>query len=137
MDRCAQLREEFSQEPLGKALGASLAELSVGRAIVTCRPHRLCTIRTGIVQGGIIVALADFAGVYAAMTVMTDGHAPASSLHTHFLRPVSEGELLTATATVMNRSRSRILVEVAVMGSNALKARTVAEFACPRRPTVI
>ena len=75
----------------------------------------------------------DFAGVYAAMTRIPDGHTPAVSLSIHFLRPVKLGETVTAKAKVINDSARSILTLVEVSGSDGkLKANATISFSKPR-----
>lgn len=132
MDRLQELRQRFVVEPYVGALGAKLKEITHGRAVLSCRPHRLLTVAGGLVQGGATASLIDFAGVYAAMSVIPAGHTPASSMHVTFLRPVREGEELVIEATVVHTGRRRIVTEVRVVGEGKLKARASVEFFRPR-----
>lgn len=136
MDRIGELRERFTQEPLGKALGAELLYLEAGRAMVKVPVRGDFLIVDGIVQGGITTAVADFAGVYAAMADLPSGHTPAGQISIDFFRPVRAGEIMHAHAKVTHRTRRSLWVDVTVAGgmecNGEEKAFARIHFAKPR-----
>lgn len=134
MDRLGALMRRFTQEPLVKTLEASLVDLRDGTASIEMTVLQAHAIVGDIAQGGVTAALADFAGVYAAMTKIEDGHTPAVSLDIHFLRPVRVGETVVAKATVINDSKNAVLTLVHVHGKvdGKLKASATISFKKPR-----
>jgi uncharacterized protein (TIGR00369 family) len=118
MTRLDELRSRFQEEPLGKLLGAKLDELEDGSAVVSAPASEGTTIVGGIVQGGITTVLADYAGVYSAMTRIPAGHTPAAQISIHFFRPIRLGETICAKARVENESRSSLFVSVDVYASD-------------------
>lgn len=132
MDRLRELKDRFIKEPFVTTLRARLIRLEPGEADVVCTPESALTVAGGIVQGGATASLADFAGVYAAMSAIPSGHTPATSMTLSFLRPVMEGEEVLISAKVVNTSRTRILTSVTVTVGVALKAVAIIEFARPR-----
>ena len=134
MDRLGALMSRFTQEPLVKTLGAKLIDLREGTASVEMTVLEAHTIVGGIAQGGVTSMLADFAGVYASMTKIPEGHTPAVSLDIHFLRPVKLGETMVAKAMVINDSKSSVLTLVHVTGKDdgKLKAVATVSFKKPR-----
>ena len=118
MDRISSLRIRFEKEPLGRALEAALIELKNGLAIVSTTIRQEHLIVGGVAQGGITTVIADFAGVYAAMSVIPEGHTPAVQINLSLLRPIKEGEEVRGIGQVKNKSKTSILVEVQVLGSN-------------------
>jgi acyl-CoA thioesterase len=114
VDRLEELWERFKNEPLVKLLDARLPYLGNGKARVFASVRDEWLIVNGIVQGGVITAIADFAGVYAAMTLLPSGHAPCANINIDFLRPVTKNDLIEATANVLYDRPRSIIVEVRV-----------------------
>lgn len=134
MNRLEELAERFKNEPLVKWLGASLEWLEEGRAVVAVPVCKNFLIMEKVVQGGIIATVADFAGVYAAMSKIPAGHTPATNLNILFFRPIGEDETIWADATVINESRSFVVVSVDLTGGagGKLKAHATISFAKPK-----
>ncbi len=118
MTREEQLRWRFMhEEPLAQDMGAVLLDLEVGYAVIEVPIVNELMIREQIVQGGIGVVVADFAGVYAAMMELQDAHAPARQMHFYLERPILATDgVIRAEARVVNTSASSITVEVVVVG---------------------
>ena len=133
MGRLEELRQRFSEEPLVGFLGAELRELSDGHATLVVPVKKEFLIVGGIVQGGIVTAVADYAGVYAAMTRIPRGHTPALHIGINFLRPVLMGDVMWATARVENESKTMLVTDVEVFGTdNKRKATASIIFSKPR-----
>lgn len=133
MGRLEELRQRFSEEPLVAFLGAELRELGDGRAVLVVPVKQEFLIVGGIVQGGIVTAVADYAGVYAAMTRIPSGHTPALHIGINFLRPVLMGDVMWAAARVENESKTTLVVSVEVFGTdNKRKATASIIFSKPR-----
>lgn len=131
-ERLAELNERFKQEPYAKHLGAELTELTINHAVVRATAKDDVLVVNGVAQGGFIVSIADFAGVYAAMAALPSGHTPLGSLHMHFLRPVKAGEEIEARGQVINISKRSVLVWVNVYGGEGMrkvKARATCDYA--------
>jgi len=132
MTRLEELRSRFEQEPLGQLLEARLEVLEDGRAVISVPAKPEMMIVGGVAQGGVTTAVADYAGVYAAMTRIAAGHTPAVQISINFLRPVGLGETMRAEALVVNESRRQIVTNVEVRGRNGkLKALATVLFAKP------
>ncbi|KKT80773.1 MAG: hypothetical protein A3B99_03870 [Candidatus Yanofskybacteria bacterium RIFCSPHIGHO2_02_FULL_44_12b] len=126
-ERIDQLRQRFDTEPLVIFMDIKLEKIGKGYAVLTAliRPEFLIAGKR-IVQGGVIDVIADFAGVYAAMSTIPvseeEFHTPAQTLTTHFLRPISGDEhLIRAVALVSDETRGHVIVNV--------DTYTAAEFA--------
>lgn len=93
-DRFEHVRASFARQGLMRTLGALLEELTDGAC--TIRARRLeGTQQAGFLHAGVMAALADTAGGYAAYTLMD----PADDVLTvefklNFLRPVRGRELI-------------------------------------------
>ncbi len=137
MDRLEELRLNFEAEPLGKQLNAKLEDLGGGHAVVSARPGDDALIaKVGIVQGGVIAAVADYAGVYAAMSVIPAGHTPCSNISINLFRPVRRGALIEAISVVHGETRSQLFVSVLVRDADANKdvALAMLTFVKPKTP---
>ena len=118
MERLESLKAHFTNEPFAKFLKATLDVLKYGYAVVSAPVSENFLIVDGIVQGGVITAVADFAGVYASMSTLSEGHTPAAQINIHFLRPIGRDGIIQAVGQVENESRSAMLVAVNVYGSD-------------------
>jgi uncharacterized protein (TIGR00369 family) len=135
MDRLTELRRQFAAEPLATGFGATLDALSDGEAAVSYVAKDEHAIVVGIIQGGITTVIADYAGVYAAMSRIAAGHTPAKHIAIELLRPVRPGETITATARVVAETRASIVTAVDVRNENgAQKAVATVAFAKPKHP---
>src|SRR3989344_318660 len=133
MGRLEELRQRFKSEPLGIHFGATLGHFEAGHAVVSVNVKDEFLIVDGIVQGGITTAIADFAGVYAAMSKLETGHTPAMNINIYFLSPIKTGETITAVADVINESRRTILTRVDVFNQDREnKAYATILFAKPK-----
>ena len=128
MDRIGELKERFTQEPLGIALGAVLTHLSPGKATVCVPVRDDFLIVDGIVQGGVTTVVADFAGVYAAMADLPSGHTPAGQIAIDFFRPFKAGDTMYAEAKVVSDTRSSLWVHVTVTGDDFSKPKAFARI---------
>lgn len=98
-------------------LNVSLVDLSEGRACfrMSVRPEYLQGAK--IMQGGLIVALADEAIAHAMMTQLNpDEGLTTIELKSNFLAGVTDGELL-AEATVFKKGQSLIIGDCLVKDS--------------------
>lgn len=133
MDRLTELRLRFAQEPLATGFGVSLDALADGSAALSYVAKDEHAIVGGIIQGGITTVVADYAGVYAAMTRIAAGHTPARRISIELLRPVRPGDVLIATAIVVAETKASVITSVDVRDANgAQKAVANVTFAKPR-----
>ncbi len=133
MDRIEELRQKFLAEPLAQFLGLTLDDLRPGHATIGMTPRPETLTASGIVQGGIIAALADYAGVYAAMASVPAGFTPAVNINVNCFRPVMGGETVVADARVANDSRITILTIVEIRSSDGkCKSLSTIQFAKPK-----
>jgi acyl-coenzyme A thioesterase PaaI-like protein len=123
--RLDELRAMFVQEPFAKTLGASLDMIGTGRAVVSLTLAEPLAIANGIAQAGVTLSLGDYAGVYAAMSVLHAGHVPASDCSGYFTRPVKVGGVMRARARVEDCTKSCIAVHVTVsVGGRRVSTQT-------------
>lgn len=102
--------------PFAELLGIRPGESAngVGTAYMTVADrHRQ---RAGAVQGGILVALADYAFFRACRSVLNDGeHAVTIELKLNFIAPAREGEL-TARSSIKSRGGRIIVGDMEITG---------------------
>jgi len=104
----------FDANPLARLLGGRLlqADPAAGRLVLSFEPPEVFVQGAGVLQGGAIGAMLDFAATFAAMLALPDGQSLAtSSLTTTFLRAAPAGRYL-ATGRVEKRGR-RLVVATA------------------------
>jgi len=137
LERHDELARRFEQEPFARTLGATLQVFHNGKAylLVGSVPQHVCIVG-GVAQGGYTTSLADYAGVYAAMTLLPEGHTPCKRISIDLLRPVACGENIIAFGEVVNESRTEILVQAKVYAAatpEKPKAVATLTFAKPRK----
>lgn len=88
---------------------------------VTVEEFHLRTL--GMLHGGVTAALLDTAVGFAAITVAPPGHHVVTvQLNINFVRPVMQGERLTAEATVLHGGRKTAVVQGEVLTSAGERA---------------
>ncbi len=71
--KISEVRESFGRQGLMSSIGATFKELSHGRCTIDLPFSELVSQQQGFFHGGVIDALADVAGGYAAMTLFLIG----------------------------------------------------------------
>ena len=101
--------EGADEGPFARLLGIRVLESDQGkgRSAMEVREHHLQT--AGVVQGGLVVTLADHAIYLAVRSLLAPGEASVTvELKVNFIAPAKDGELI-AEARVVSRG-NRILV---------------------------
>lgn len=101
--------------PLAKTLGMRTETYGAGKVVMTVDwAPALCTAN-GILHGGVLMALADSAGAACALLNLPEGATGTTTIEskTNFLGAVRSGPV-TATATVLHRGGTTIVVETLV-----------------------
>ena len=113
-----QESQEGQDGPFAELLGIRPGESAdgVGTAFMTVADqHRQ---RAGVVQGGILVALADYAFFRACRSVLKEGeHAVTIELKLNFIAPARDGEL-TARSAIKNRGGRIIVGDMEIFGAD-------------------
>jgi uncharacterized protein (TIGR00369 family) len=118
-------RERFAAVPIARALGMRLDAQSSGEAAVSMDAREDLLQDEGVVQGGVVSALADAAAVHALYPGLPDGVTMTSiEFKINFLRPALPGRgPLVARARVVQRGRRVGLADVEVSQSDRLVAK--------------
>lgn len=97
----------FDANPMARALGTELraADLAAGTVTLAFEPDPLFIQGTGVIQGGALTAMLDFAMAFATLAQLPVGASCATvNLNTAFLRPAPRGRYL-AHGEVERRGR--------------------------------
>lgn len=116
-------------------VGARFAEVEEGRVVVELDAHAGHQHQGGVVQGGIITAIADAAMGVSLMTLQESGMANVTiELKVNFIRPVVEGRL-RAAGRVVAMKKSVLFAEADVFDAEGrLVARASSTcLAVPRK----
>lgn len=98
-----------------ETIGARIAEVEDGRAVVELDVHAGHRHEGGVVQGGIITQIADAAMGMSLMTRQDDGMANTTiELKINFLRPVVDGRL-RAIGRVVDMRKALLFSEADVV----------------------
>lgn len=101
--------------PLARTLGIRTDAYSPDEVVLSLEwAPELCTV-SGILHGGVIMALADSAGAACALLNLPDGATGTTTIEskTNFLGAVTGGRV-SATATALHRGGTTVVVETAV-----------------------
>ena len=106
-----RLLDNFSRQPLMATYGATITAMARGFMEITVGPKDILLRRGGLFHGGVIAALADSAGGYAAATFL---EAPGSfltvELKINFLNPAKGNRLITR-GKVLKAGRTLTIVQ--------------------------
>jgi acyl-CoA thioesterase len=106
-----------------RQLGIELVDIKPGYAQMTMAIRPEMANGHGIGHGGMTFSLADTAMAYASNS--RNQRAVAQSITVHFLAPTHPGDLLTATATEVNRTQRTGIYDVVVTNQ---KSERIAVF---------
>jgi uncharacterized protein (TIGR00369 family) len=100
------VRSSFARQGLMTLLGARLEAIEPGRVVIAVPNTPALTQQAGLFHGGVIGALADSAGGYAALSLMPAGSEVVTvEYKINFMRGAA-GAVLRATGDVLRPGRS-------------------------------
>nr|WP_279338747.1 PaaI family thioesterase [Sphingomonas sp. BGYR3] len=101
----------FDASPIARALGMKIISLCDAGAVVEFSPDGTFLQGAGVMQGGAIAAMLDYAMIVSVMAAMPSGASPATTnLDLVCLRPAPLGAF-RAEATIRRRTRSVIFAQ--------------------------
>ncbi len=109
-------------------IGGELTDLGDGYAQLAfeIRPHH--TQHLGVVHGGAIATLADHCGWYAVISQLEKGFTSVTiELKINYLKP-AKGEILTAEAKVVNRTKRTAFTTIEIFAKDTLVAFATATY---------
>ena len=131
------VRESFAKQGLMGVFGAWLLDVAPGRVTIELPVSPRLTQQHGLFHGGVIGAIADSAGGYAALSLMPAGSDVVTvEYKINFMRGAT-GPLLRATGQVIRPGRTITVVRIdCVSGpTDALEACAVLQATFMRVPT--
>jgi len=110
-----EIRDSFARQGLMRTVGAVLAEVAAGRCAIELPFSEAVSQQQGFFHGGIIAAVGDNAGGYAALSLMPEASEVVTlEYKVNFLRPAL-GERLVAEGVVLRSGRQVTVTRVDVM----------------------
>ena len=110
-----EIRNSFARQGLMRTVGAVLAEVAAGRCAIELPFSEAVSQQQGFFHGGIIAAVGDNAGGYAALSLMPEASEVVTlEYKVNFLRPAL-GERLVAEGVVLRSGRQVTVTRVDVM----------------------
>ena len=109
-------------------IGGELTDLGDGYAQLAFEicPHH--TQHLGVVHGGAIATLADHCGWYAVISQLERGFTSVTiELKINYLKP-AKGEILTAEAKVVNRTKRTAFTTIEIFAKDTLVAFATATY---------
>lgn len=107
----------IDSNPMAIALGAELLGVDAAAGVVELafEPAPLFIQGTGVLQGGAVTAMLDFAMAFATLAHLPPHHSCATvNLNTAFLRPAPQGRYV-ATGTVERRGKALAFTHARLM----------------------
>jgi uncharacterized protein (TIGR00369 family) len=113
------VRESFARQGLMGHLGAWLLDVAPGHVTIELPLASKLTQQAGHFHGGVIGAVADSAGGYAALSLMPVGSEVVTvEYKINFMRPAA-GPLLRATADVIRPGKTITVVRIECLAGEA------------------
>ncbi len=119
--RCADTM--WAEDGASQAMGMQIVSVREGCAVVSMTVRETMVNGHGMCHGGMIFSLADSAFAFACNS--QNFVAVASGACIDYLQPASAGDVLTASASMVNQGKKTGLYDVAVSDQNN---RIIAQF---------
>ena len=123
-----------TSSPLARDLGAELLALdtAAGTALLAFTPPPACLQGAGVLQGGVVAMLLDFAMAFAAHAALADRERAFATacLSVSFLRPAPPGRYL-ARGHVLRAGRTLLFAEAALTAEAAADPVATASAVMP------
>jgi uncharacterized protein (TIGR00369 family) len=119
--------DNFSGVPVNRLFGYTIISRSSEGAAISMKARPEYAQEAGVVQGGLLSAIADTAAVYAFLPDLDENQIMTSiEFKMNFLRPVEpDGEPIVARSKVLKRGRSVGVCDVEVTQANNLMAKGI------------
>jgi uncharacterized protein (TIGR00369 family) len=111
----ARVRDSFARQPAMRLIGASMTRLEAGYCEIELPYREDLTQQHGLFHGGIVSAIADTAGGYAAYTLFPAGDSVLTVEYKINLLAPGTGDKLVACARVKKAGRTLTVCEFEVM----------------------
>jgi len=109
-----RIKHSFDKQGFQKTLGVNLDSVTAGKISLSCEKKISLTQQMGYIHGGVIGAIADTAGGYAAMSIIPKNYNIVTAEYKiNFLRP-AVGDKIIAKGKVIKSGKKIIVTEVEV-----------------------
>ncbi|MBQ3391786.1 MAG: PaaI family thioesterase [Lachnospiraceae bacterium] len=126
-DMLKRVQEGINNQSLARMLGFKAEKAEEGVAVISIEKRDDLLQQTGTLHGGVIGALMEAAGGYAALTVLPEGQSLIGvEYKVNFLRAITADKAY-AKATVLKRGRQLIVLDVEAYneGSDKIAAKMI------------
>lgn len=126
-DMIRRVQKGIDSQSFAQLLGLTVEEAEEGRVVVSCRRRPELLQQTGLLHGGVISALCEASGAYAALTVIPEDQSIIGvECKVNLLRPVTADKAI-AVAKVLKRGKQLIVVDVEAFneGSDKIAAKMI------------
>lgn len=118
MDVASDLRIT-QNSPFGEYLGITLVSVTTDRVVVEMRVSDKHRNRNGVLHGGAVMALADFAGGMMALVLLDEAEGTTTmESKTNFFRSIPLGDLARAESVVLHHGRKTTVAQTSVYRSD-------------------
>ncbi len=110
---------------------ARIEEFEEGRVVQSWTVEKQFTLPDGIVQGGLLCAIADMSQTFAIFSTLDAFEIwPTLDFHIRFIRPVRMGEIVRVESRVVSRGKASAVVETTLENADGkLLARVTGGWA--------
>jgi uncharacterized protein (TIGR00369 family) len=126
MDPMERIRLSFSKQGLMTTLGATLGAISPGSVEIILRPSPAISQQHGFVHAGAVSAIADSAGGYAALSLMSAGRGVLTTEFKINLIAPAAGERIIARGRVVKPGRTLTVVQTEVFAESQGQEKLIA-----------
>jgi uncharacterized protein (TIGR00369 family) len=123
---------------LAQALRTTMTALDrkAGSVTLTFEPGDQFVQGRGVVQGGIVATMLDFAAAYAALAILPDGQSAATASLTVGFQSAVRAGAVTATGTVERAGKRAVFTRAQISDSSGqvLATATAVMLVLPERP---
>jgi acyl-CoA thioesterase len=124
----ASLRERLGRNPFIQFIGIQVPQLARGYARFVLPVRHELTNTIGLLQGGLLAALADEAVAYALYSLVPEGETfNTVEMKINFLAAVKDG-MVEAVAQITKRGHTISLGEVEVLQGEKLVAKAICTY---------
>lgn len=113
-----RIHKSFSKQSFLTLIGAKIESVEKGKVIFSCESKETLLQQQGLLHGGVVTALADVAGGYAALTTMPeDSEVLTVELKINLMRPATSKKII-AVGEVIKAGKTLVIVESTVTGAD-------------------
>jgi uncharacterized protein (TIGR00369 family) len=125
----ARIKDSFGRQGFMRHIAARIEELAPGRCVVAADFREELAQQHGFFHGGLVGALADNAGAYAAFTLIEANQSMLTVEYKINLIAPARGQILRAVGEVVRPGRTLTMCQVNVLAINGADEPQLCGFA--------